>query len=224
MLSIVDVVEESDHLALVAAHEGEILRGAGFQFVMIPATVGFALLLHPTLRIGNEALSLGFVGFRLLAGAFHLIGVLLLRLMRVVGQQFLQSGGANTAEVEAIGSLLRTGRDLVNHVAVIVALGLGDLLLFSILHRKRMVPRWLSAWGFVGTGLTLLASLLLLFGVTGVVTPLYLGMNAPLALQSLALATWLIMRGLDTTARPPGGLDIARVADSAPRTRTSGAV
>lgn len=199
-LSIVPVLEESDYLVLISTHESEVILGAGLQFIMIPACVGFALYLYPTLRIGNEALSLGFVGFRLIAGMFHFIGVILLPLFLVLGQGVVQAGGSDASYLGVLGELLRTGRDLVNHVALIVSLSMGDLLLFYILYQSRLVPRWLSAWGFIGTGLTMLASFLVLFRLADVVTPLYLAMNAPLALQSLVLAMWLITRGFDTSS------------------------
>ncbi|MBB6545438.1 DUF4386 domain-containing protein [Nonomuraea rubra] len=185
VLSVVPVLEEPDYRALIPAHEGQIIIGAIFQFVMIPAYVGFALCLYPALRAESAALAPGFLGFRLIAATFHFTGVILLPLFLVPGQE-------HAAGLE----LLRTARDLVNHVALILALGLGDLLLFAMLHRSRLVPRWLSAWGFLGTGAAMLASLLVLSRVTGVVTPLYLTMNAPLALQSLVLAIRLLTRGL----------------------------
>lgn len=199
-LSIVPVLEEPDYLVLISTHESDVIAGAGFQFLMIPAYVGFALYLYPTLRIGNEALSLGFIGFRLIAGMFHFMGVILLPLFLVLGQGFVQGGGLEASYIAVLGELLRTSRDLVNHVALTISLSMGDLLLFCILYQSRLVPRWLSAWGLSGTGLTMLASLLVLFRLADVVTPLYLAMNAPLALQSLVLAMWLITRGFDTSS------------------------
>lgn len=203
VLSVVPVLEEPGYLALVPTRESEVLRGAAFQFVMIPASVGFALCLYPTLRIADEALSLGFVGLRLVAGAFHLVGVILLPLFLVLGQELVLADGSAEPSIEVMGESLRIGRDLVNHVAVIVSLSVGDLLLFRILYRSRLVPRWLSTWGFVGAGLAILASFLVLFGLAGVVTPLYLAMNAPLALQSLVLAMWFITKGFDTNSLEP---------------------
>ncbi|MFI6734231.1 DUF4386 domain-containing protein [Nonomuraea sp. NPDC050451] len=198
MLSIVPVLEESHYLALISAHENQVIVGAVSQFIMIPAYVGFALYLYPTLRMENEALSLGFLGFRLIAATFHFIGVILLPLFLVLGQEFAQADTSGASHLEALGELLRTARDLVNHVALIISLGLGDLLLFYMLYRSRFVPRWLSAWGLVGAGSAILASFLVLVRLTDVVTPLYLAINAPLALQSLVLAIWLIARGFDT--------------------------
>lgn len=185
VLSVVPVLEEPAFLDLVATHQHQIVAGALAQFVMIPAYVGFALCLYPMLRTVSASLSLGFVGFRLMAATFHFAGVLLLVVFLAVGPEFGQIGG-----------LLRTARDLVNHGALIIALGLGDLLLFWMLTRSRLVPRWLSAWGLLGVAAAMAASFLVLFDLVDVVAPTYLAMNAPLALQNLALALWLITRGV----------------------------
>ncbi|MFI6291412.1 DUF4386 domain-containing protein [Nonomuraea sp. NPDC050790] len=195
LLSVVSVIEQPGFLALIPAHESQVLLGAVAQFVMIPAYVGFALCLYPALRTVNETLSLGFLGFRLIAATFHFAGVIMLPLFVLLGQEYAQAAAPH---LEALAELLRVARDLVNHVALILALGLGDLLLFCLLYRARLVPRWLSAWGLLGAGFAMVASLLVLTGLTGVVTPLYLTMNAPLGLQSIVLALWLIVRGLRT--------------------------
>lgn len=71
VLSVVPILEQANYLALVPAHQRQILLGAGAQLLMVPAYLGFALYLYPTLRRGDEALSLGFVGFRLIAAMFH---------------------------------------------------------------------------------------------------------------------------------------------------------
>ncbi|MFG6200245.1 DUF4386 domain-containing protein [Nonomuraea sp. JJY05] len=197
MLSVVPALEEPRYLALISAHESQVIVGAFFQFIMIPAYVGFALYLYPALRAENEALSLGFLGFRLIAAAFHFIGVILLPLFLVLGQAFVQADALGASHLQALGELLRTARDLVNHVALIISLSLGDLLLFYLLYRSKLVPRWLSGWGLIGAGSAMVASFLVLFRLTDVVTPLYLAINAPLALQSLVLAIWLITRGFD---------------------------
>ena len=196
-LSVVPVLEQADYLALLPEHHGQILLGAGAQLLMVPAYVGFALYLYPTLRRGDESLGLGFVAFRLIAATFHLAAVVILPLFVVLGDGYTQGSGADRAHIEILGELLRSGRDLVNHGALIIALSIGDLLLFRILHRWRLVPRWLSAWGLLGAGLALAASLMVLFGFTEVVSALYLALNAPLAIHTIAFALWLIARGFD---------------------------
>ena len=63
-----------------------------FQFLMIPAYVGFALCLYPILKIENDALSLGFVGFRLITAMFHFLGVIVLPLFVILSHEFVLSG------------------------------------------------------------------------------------------------------------------------------------
>ncbi|TKK91435.1 DUF4386 domain-containing protein [Herbidospora galbida] len=195
VLSIVPVLEDPRRLALIPAHESQVIIGSVAQSIMIPAYVGFALYLYPTLRAENEALSLGFLGFRLIAATFHFIGVILLPLFLVLGHEFAQAGPADAFRLEVLGEVLRTGRDLVNHVALIISLGLGDLLLLLILWRSKFVPRWLTGWGFLGIAAAMSASFLVLLRLTDVVTPLYLTMNVPLGLHSFVLAVWLMTRG-----------------------------
>ncbi len=54
VLSVVYVIEEPNYLLQVAANEGQVLTGAFFQFMMIPASVGFALSLYPILKKYHE--------------------------------------------------------------------------------------------------------------------------------------------------------------------------
>jgi hypothetical protein len=196
-LSVVPVIEQPDYLIRTSSHENQVFIGAFFQFLMIPAYVGFALCLYPALKIKNEALSLGFVGFRLVAGMFHFIGVVLLPLFIVLSQEFVLTGTPDASYFQILGELLRFGRDLVNHGALILSLSIADLILFYILYQSRYIPRWLSVWGGIGTGFTIVASFLVLFRYVQVVTPLYLIMNIPLAIHSLVLAIWLIVKGFD---------------------------
>lgn len=195
LMSVVPVLEQDGYFENLPTRSGEVVSGALFQVLMVPAYAGFALALYPALRRANAGLAAGFLGFRLTACGLHLLAVTMLPLLLGLAQGY-GSATPDTATYEILAETLRRARDLVNHVAVIVALGLGDLLLFTLLHRWRLVPRWLSLWGLCGAGLAILASLLVLSGALEIVAAPYLSLNAPLALQSLVLGAWLIGRGL----------------------------
>lgn len=194
ILSVVPVLETDDYLTAIPDHDSQVVSGALFQALMVPAYAGFALVLHPVLRVAAPSLSLGFVGFRLISCGFHLLAVAMLALLLDIGDAY---AAAPEPALEVVAETVRVGRDLVNHVVVIVAMGLGDLLLFGLLLHHRLVPRWLAGWGAAGVGLAILASMLFLAGLLDVVGAGYLALNAPLALHGLVLATWLICRGLD---------------------------
>lgn len=206
VLSVVPVLEEPDFLRRLPTREGEVVSGALFQLLMVLAYAGFALVLHPVLHRASPALSLGFVSFRLVACGLHLIAIAALPLFLDLGRAFETVSATAGPAYEVLAETLRLGRDLVNHVAVIVALALGDSLLFVILHRWRLVPRWLAGWGLVGAGCTIAASVMLLVGAVEVVSVPYLALNAPAAIQTVVLAAWLIGRGLRDT---PGTSKVA---------------
>jgi hypothetical protein len=70
---------------------------------------------------------------------------------------------------------------------------------YALLYRTRLVPRWLSGWGLVGTTLMFLATLLVMSRLIGIVTTSYLVQTLPIALQEMVLAVWLIVKGFRQT-------------------------
>jgi hypothetical protein len=76
---------------------------------------------------------------------------------------------------------------------------IGAAMLYYLLFVSKIVPRWLSLWGLIASPLFLVASLSLLW--TGdpnstLSTVLY----APMAIQEMVLAIWLIIKGFDSAA------------------------
>lgn len=56
IFSVVPVIEQADYLSNTASHANQVFVGAFFQFLMIPAYVGFALCLYPALKTEMEIL------------------------------------------------------------------------------------------------------------------------------------------------------------------------
>ena len=198
VLSVVPVIDRADYLVQIIAHAGQVTRGAFFQFVMMVAYVGMAITLYPLLQKQNASLALGYVGFRLVAAALIVIGVILLLLLLAVSQEFSKAGAPVSSHFQTIGDLLRVGRDLVNHVGMILVLSMGGLLLNILLYQTNLVPRWLSGWGMAGTAVAIAASCLFMLRTIDLLTSVYL--NFPLALQEIVFAGWLIMKGFNPSA------------------------
>jgi Domain of unknown function (DUF4386) len=71
---------------------------------------------------------------------------------------------------------------------------LGALMFYVLLYQSRLVPRWLSTWGLVGAALGIVPPLGGMFGLSlGILV-------APLALQEMVMAVWLIAKGFNTSA------------------------
>ncbi len=141
---------------------------------------------------------------RIIAGVFIIIGVISLLLLLTLSQEFVKAGAPESSYFQTFGGLLRTGRDLVNHVAMILALSLGGLMFYYIFYQTKLVPQWLSGWGLIGTTLTILSSLLLMFRLIELMSTTYLVLNLPMALQEMVLAVWLIVKGFNPSAIASG--------------------
>ncbi len=102
----------------------------------------------------------------------------------------------NGSYFQTVGGLLREGRDLVNHVATTLAFALAMFLFNFQFYQTKLVPRWLSVSGLIGSILSILASLLFMIRFIGL-DETYMILNLLIASQQLVLAIWLILKGFD---------------------------
>lgn len=196
ILSIIPSIERANFLETVYLNENQVFAGSLFQFLLVPIYIGFGLLLYPIVKQYNWTLSIGFVGFRFMAGTFQLFGIILLPLFVLISQKHASAISADMTIYESVGEALRLFRDLTNHVGVILSTGFGNLLLYVILYRGKLVPKWLSLWGFSGNLLLMAAGFFIVFQLMEVVSTEYALMSIPLVLQEITLAIWLLTKGL----------------------------
>ena len=197
ILSIVPSVEGENFLKEVYPNRNQALAGAVFQFLLVPIYIGFSLVLYQVLRKKNKPLAIGFVGFRLMAGVFQLIGMILIPLFILLSQKYLTQPNPDLVFYGTMGEVLQLLRDLTNHLGVMLATGLGNLLLYAVFLKGKYIPAWLSLWGIAGNVLLMLASFLILFQLVEVVSTEYGILTIPLVLQEVGLAIWLIAKGLN---------------------------
>ncbi|MDL5513928.1 DUF4386 domain-containing protein [Arenibacter sp. M-2] len=198
VLSIVPSVESENYLGIVYQNKTEVLIGALFQFLLIPIYIGFTLIFYYLLRQYNSILLIGFIGFRFMAGVFQLLGIILLPVFILLSEKYSTEINSNLI-YETAGEILKFSRDLINHLGVIIATGLGNLLLYSILYKEKNIPIWLSLWGITGNVLIMIAGFLILFQLIEVISTEYIIIATPILVQEIILAIWLIKNGLKHT-------------------------
>ena len=196
-LSIVPSVESDNFFTEVYPNKSQVLTGAIFQFFLIPIYLSFALILYPILRNFSKPLSLGFIGFRFMAGTFQLLGIILLPMFVDLSQEYLKAFPSDTSFYKSTGEFLRTFRDLTNHLGVILPTALGNFLFYWILYKDNLIPSWLSLWGILANGAVMFAGFLILFHLIEVISFAYGLLSIPLVLQEIVLAIWLITKGLN---------------------------
>jgi hypothetical protein len=183
-----------DYPAQVAAQPSQVAIGAllvllaGFALAMVP------VVFWPIGRRHNETLAMGFVVFR---GAIETV----LYVATALGWLLLIP---LTREPDAapLAGFVRTVEAVAWDQLVAIPFVLGAIMFSVLLYQSRLVPRWLSTWGLVGTVLYIVPPLGSMFGLSlGV-------LMAPLAMQEMVMAGWLIAKGFSPAALPvhPAGV------------------
>jgi hypothetical protein len=88
-------------------------------------------------------------------------------------------------------------RDNAALVAVF-AFCLGAFMYYTLFLQTRLIPRWLSVFGIVAIILMTAACVLALFSGNRITS--YIPLAAPIAVQEIVLAVWLIVKGYNPSA------------------------
>jgi len=185
-------------MARLAANGDRVLWTALIEFGWAITGTGIAIALYPVLKKSNPGLALGSVIGRVFENVFILVGTLGLLAVLAVSQQ--AAGAAAPASFQPIADAVLAVRTWSQSFVAMIPLGIGTILYSYVLYRSRLVPRWLSGWGLVA-------------GVLSLVPPVYAGFtqefgftmvnnvfSAPMGLQEMTLAIWLIAKGFSRTA------------------------
>jgi hypothetical protein len=194
-------LDASDYLVKVSANENQMRIGALFELIMAVAVVGIAITVYPVLRKYNGSIAIGYVCARLVEGVLFIVGTLSLLTLLTLSQEFVDAGTPDASYFHTVGELLLGVRDWGGHVVLDVAVfPLGALIFYGLLYRTRLIPRWLSGVGVVGAILYWSASLFVLFDAIEPLSTPHILLQAPLGLQEMVFAIWLIVKGFNAPA------------------------
>ena len=138
-----------DMLGLVAANSSRLTGGAFFTLMMGISLVAMTVFLYPVFRKASKELAMGMVLFRgALEGIFYFLSTLTILTLVAVGNEYIATG-ADSAALQSIGNVLYQFQDRLAPVSSIIFL-IGATCLYLSFYRTRLIPRWLSVWGFIG--------------------------------------------------------------------------
>jgi hypothetical protein len=171
-----------------------VIIGGILEIIVALAGIGTAVMLYPVLKRQNEAISLGFIGSRVLeastifADVVCLMAIVTLR-RAGVGPEALVIGKV----LVALYGLFRLGQNLMPAV--------NDLLLGSLLYQSRLVPRVLPLLGLIGAPLLIANTIVLMFGIASGPMFVLTGIGVlPIALFEFSLGVWLTVKGFNPSA------------------------
>ncbi|HLO18406.1 MAG TPA: DUF4386 domain-containing protein [Anaerolineales bacterium] len=169
----------------------------GLSLAMVP------VLLYPIFRKHNEALAFGAVLFR---GVFEAVGetllVISMFLLLTVSEIYGKTGAADASNFRALGSMLIAAGEWIQMIGGIV-FSVGTLMIFALFYQTRLIPRWLSGWGFIGAVLYFIAKTVSMFSPMHLTLDIGVGIGlllVPTAIQEMVFAVWMIVKGFNPSA------------------------
>ena len=187
---IASVIESPDDLLNVSANENQIILGALFVLIDAIAVIFIAILVYPILKKYNEGLALGYIGLRIFEAVVFIIGVISILAILTLSQKYV-AGSLDVSYFQALGTLLLGVYDWTWIVGPLIFFALSTLPFYYLLYQSKLIPQWLSAWGLIGGILVILYGLVAMFGYSPDI------LAAPIAVQEMVLAVWLIVKGFN---------------------------
>lgn len=188
------ILGSPDYLSAVSANENKVIMGALFVLTMAFALAMVSVVLYPILKKYNQPLALGYVVFRGALETFASLALVISWLILItLSQEYVNVGVPDASYFHTLGTLMLRAIDWIGLISTIT-FSLGALMLYYIFYKSKLVPKWISVWGLVGIALVLAAGLLGMFGISLQI------LWAPLALQEMVMAVWLIVKGFNQSA------------------------
>lgn len=149
------------------------------ELISAAAIVGMAVLMFPVLKPVNKNLSLGYAIVKVIDGLLI---------------------AAASLMVLSSSSLLLAWHDLIYEYGTYL-FGAGFLILSYLFYQSKLVPRFISVWGLFAS-IVFLVSVFLNMVVLSTDISMAIS-HLPIVLNELTLATWLIVKGFNSSTVAP---------------------
>jgi hypothetical protein len=182
---------------VISENEYQIGLAVLCWIILAVSVTGIGFMMYPILKKHHESLALGYISFRITESICIIISSIALLSILTISKDHI-SGIIETANYQPLGNLLLSLQNWSFEIGTLIFLGLGGFFIYYPLYKLRFVPRWLSGWGLIGAACVLLYGLLGLFGLTADSMLLNI-LAAPIAIQEMVFAVWLIFKGFNTS-------------------------
>jgi hypothetical protein len=194
------MLKAPDYLAAVYPNRIPVITGILLDFICAPAMILIPIMLYSLLKMFNERIALGYVVFRLLEGILHILSAISSLSLISLSQDYISSGTPDISMYRALGNSIHARIEWTTLLYIIVYT-LGAVLFYYLLYKSKLIPRWLSGWGFLAALVLSTGALLHMFGMFGAL-PLMRVMPyfaPPIGLQELVMSIWLIVKGFNAS-------------------------
>ena len=197
------ILNVQNYLSLSYPNKNKVIIGNLLNLICAIAMIFIPITLLPIAKRNNGKLAVSYIVFRALEGIlFIFIAIKTLQFISL-SKEYQTAG---TQMISILQTLGKSTQDEINWATnlYILIFSLGGIAFYSLLFKSKLIPRFLSVWGFAAVLILLAGGALALFGF-GVFKnmPLMDGMvyfAPPIALNEFVLSIWLLVKGFNADA------------------------
>jgi len=177
------ILDAPDYLISISANENRVIIESLLVLLSAFASASIAIWLYPLLKKHHQAFALGSVGFRVMEGMLYIVAVVGLLSLLTLSREYVKAGASNASVFQVSGTLLLAIKTWAGQLGVI-AFTLGAFMYYYVFYQSKLIPRWLSGWGFIGVAFS----------------PVFMILHLTIFVQEMVLAVWLIVKGFNPSA------------------------
>lgn len=138
-----------DYLSAISANEDNVLIGVLLLLTLTASVVSIPILMFPIFKKHNESLAHGYIGARIFEGISDSILAISMLLLFILSREVVKPGAPDASYFQASGGIILALFDWIG-VLENIPYCIGSMIFFYLLYQSKLVPRWLSVWGFIG--------------------------------------------------------------------------
>jgi len=187
------------YLIEIAGNNLRYISGAIAVLLMGVSLTFIPIVLFPILKRNYEKSALVCLVFR---SGLEMVNYIFAALLALALLALAENSVQLTSDAGIAYLIGDTLKELYGNPVLVIVFSIYAATLYAVFYRSKLIPRWISLFGFVAIALHFSAGLLVLFGVQEDFSTSNLILNFPIFLQEMVMAFYLIIRGFRKEALP----------------------
>ena len=198
------VLNAPDYLSNVYPNKTRVIIGMLVEVLLndVPV-VGIGVMLFPILKKYSEGIALWYAGMRIVEAMALIVGATSILSLITLSQEYIAAGAVEASSFEASGALALAVHHWAASVMLTIFFIIGALILYLMLYKSKLVPRFISVWGLISVASLIIANV---SGVPDLTYGFHPGqvLYFPIMTSEVLLAVWLIVKGFNPSAATSG--------------------
>ena len=192
------ILNDPEYLSNIYPNKIKVTMAVLAELIETAAVLALTFILFPILKKYHESLAIGYVGFRIFESMMLIVALLCPLMLITLSQQYIDTGFTDTSHFETMGILLKELREDWSFFVLGLFHPLAAIPLYYFFYKTKLVPRWISVWGFLAALWVMLDDVVLeSFGLgIGRISGNPIA-GVPMGLNEIVLGIWLIIKGFD---------------------------